>query len=92
MDSEISKTKGRNFEPCYIKEKNDFSKFEKKKLRNNNLSLDKLICFKMKNRNVINENFSYLNKIIDRTFYSSLNRNKTIDLPLYNISDLNAIF
>ena len=88
MDSEISKTKGRNFEPCYIKEKNDFSKFEKKKLRNNNLSLDKLICFKMKNRNVINENLSYLNKIIDRTFYSSQNRNKTIDLPLYNISDL----
>ena len=42
----------------------------------------------MKNRNVINENLSYLNKIIDRTFYSSQNRNKTIDLPLYNISDL----
>ena len=37
----------------------------------------------------MNEKFSYFKKVIDRTFNNSIDEDKQMDLPLYNISKIN---
>ena len=77
----------------YIKEENDFSKFSKNKTKNidvKDLSFDYAFPLKaQKNKKFVNENFSYFKKVIDRTFYSPTQQNLSVNIPLYNISDMN---
>ncbi len=77
----------------YIKGENDFSKFSKNKTKNidvKDLSFDYAFPLKaQKNKKFVNENFSYFKKVIDRTFYSPTQQNLSVNVPLYNISDMN---
>ena len=77
----------------YIKEENDFSKFSQNKTKNidvKDLSFDYAFPLKaQKNKKFVNENFSYFKKVIDRTFYSPTQQNLSVNIPLYNISDMN---
>lgn len=77
----------------YIKGENDFSKFSKNKTKNidvKDLSFDYAFPLKaQKNKKFVNENFSYFKKVIDRTFYSPTQQNLSVNIPLYNISDMN---
>ena len=77
----------------YIKEENDFSKFSKNKTKNidvKDLSFDYAFPLKaQKNKKFVNENFSYFKKVIDRTFFSPTQQNLSVNIPLYNLSDMN---
>ena len=77
----------------YIKGENDFSKFSQNKTKNidvKDLSFDYAFPLKaQKNKKFVNENFSYFKKVIDRTFYSPTQQNLSVNIPLYNISDMN---
>ena len=86
---------GRNYTSnnSFIQEENDFSKYlknKKKRICINEIPFENSILFKSKqDQKLLNEKFSYFNKVIDRTFYNSIGQNNQINLPLYNISKIN---
>ena len=86
---------GRNYTSnnSFIQEKNDLSKYlknKKKRICINKIPFENSILFKSKqDQKLLNEKFSYFNKVIDRTFYNSMGQNNQINLPLYNISKIN---
>ena len=89
------KYQGRNYTTnnSFIQEENDFSKYiknKKKKICINVIPFENSILFKNKQeQKLLNEKFSYFNKVIDRTFNNSKEKDKQINLPLYNISNIN---
>ena len=89
------KYQGRNYTTnnSFIQEENDFSKYiknKKKKICINDIPFENSILFKSKQeQKLLNEKFSYFNKVIDRTFNNSKEKDKQINLPLYNISNIN---
>ena len=89
------KYQGRNYTTnnSFIQEENDFSKYiknKKKKICINDIPFENSILFKSKQeQKLLNEKFSYFNKVIDRTFNNSKGKDKQINLPLYNISNIN---
>jgi len=89
------KYQGRNYTTnnSFIQEENDFSKYiknKKKKICINDIPFENSILFKSKQeQKLLNEKFSYFNKVIDRTFNNSKEKDKQINLPLYNITNIN---
>ena len=89
------KYQGRNYTTnnSFIQEGNDFSKYikhKKKKICLNDIPFKNNILFKNKDeQKLLNEKFSYFKKVIDRTFNNSIDEDKQMDLPLYNISKIN---